>query len=64
LRETVASADIGGIASSRFSSCIAFSATSSGIFACSIFFFSSSISFPFSSFRPSSFWIAFIFSLR
>jgi hypothetical protein len=64
LRDTVASADIGGIASRRFSSWTAFSSTSFGIFACSIFFFSSSISLPFSSLRPSSFWIAFIFSLR
>jgi hypothetical protein len=62
LRETVDSADMGGMASSFFSSCIAFSKTSLGMPAVSIFFFSSSNSL-FSP-RPSSFWMALIFSLR
>jgi nitroreductase len=61
-RETVDSADIGGIFSSRFSSVIAFSWASLVIPALSIFFFSSSNSL-FSP-RPSSFWMALIFSLR
>ena len=52
------------MASSRFSSWSAFSSASFDIRACSIFFRSSSTSFIRSSLRPSSFWIAFIFSLR
>ena len=57
-------ADMGGMASSRSSSWVAFSATSLGIFDSSIFSLSWSISLPLSSLRPSSFWIAFIFSFK
>jgi hypothetical protein len=53
---------MGGIASSFFSSCMAFSLTSGVMPAASIFFLSSSNS-PFSP-RPSYFWMALIFSLR
>ncbi len=60
----MASADIGGMDSRRFSSWSAFSSASFGIRACSTFLRSSSASLVRSSFRPSSFWIAFIFSLR
>ena len=54
----------GGIDSSRFSSCRARSSASLGILAISIFLRSSSTSLRRSSLRPSSFWMAFIFSLR
>ncbi len=64
MRTTVASADMGDIILSFFSSFSAFSRASADIFFCLIFSSSSWISFLNSSFSPSSFWIARICSLR
>ena len=64
LDDTVASADTGGIDSRRFNSWSAFSATAFGRPAFSIFALSSAISSLRSSFLPSSWWMALIFSLR